>query len=195
MRVVFCWILPVLLTPAPLIKAQAPALPEAPPVRSVVSASAVAEALAAAGMPVTAGRVHLPGVVTARTKAPTLKLTGAQQRAGGALAVRVACQTAGECMPFFATVDPEGDHDVLAAFAARRFAPAPTAALRPGAAGITVGALVTLQLADTQMRIDLPAVAIDTGAPGAEVRVSSLDRKHTWRAVVVDAKTVRGGLQ
>jgi len=66
------------------------------------------------------------------------------------------------------------------------------AAARPQ--GITVGARITLQLTDAQMRIQLPAVAMDTGAPGTEVRVTSADHRHTYRGVVIDADTVKGVL-
>ena len=61
--------------------------------------------------------------------------------------------------------------------------------------GITVGAHITLELTDPQMHIHLPAIAIDTGAPGTDIRVASLDRKHTWRGTVLDANTVQGGVQ
>ena len=59
------------------------------------------------------------------------------------------------------------------------------------------GALVLMQLMPqtyAQMRIQLPAVAVDTGAPGTEVRVTSADHRHTYRGVVVDADTVKGVL-
>lgn len=174
--------------------AQAPVAAGASPTRYVIPAAAVAAVLAEAGLPVTATRLHLPGAVSARTEWPALKATAAEQRGNGALAVRMACRNSSECMPFFVTVDAAEDRDVLAAFAARSFAPAREGA-PANAAGVGIGARVKLELADAQMRIELPVIAIDTGAPGAEVRVASLDRKHTWRGVVVDATTVRGGVQ
>lgn len=161
---------------------------------SAVSAATVAAALGEAGLPVAEPRLHLPGVVTAHNAMPQLKVAGAEQRANGSLEVRFTCRDAAECMPFFVMVDAADDRTALAGFAAQvlRDHATPT---RDRASGIAVGARVMLQLTDAQMRIQMPVVAIDTGVPGAEVRVASLDRKHTWRGVVVDATTVRGGVQ
>ena len=174
-------------------EAQAPVVAGNGGARYAITASAISATLAEAGLPVAESRLHLPGPLTAHTEAPRLKVTVAEQRPNGSLEVRFACQTPAACMPFFVTVDAVEDRPALAAFAARPWAT--HEAGTPSVAGITVGARVTLELADAQMHIQLPAVAIDTGAPGAEVRVASLDRRHTWRGVVVDATTVRGGVQ
>ena len=176
---------------AQMVAAQVPA--GAVGARYAITATAVSAALAEAGLPVTEARLHLPGAVTAHADGASLKITAAEQRANGSLDVRFACRKPVACMPFFVAIDAWGDPAAMAAFAAHKWAAHEAA---PAAeAGIATGARVTLQLTDTQMRIQLPAVAIDTGVPGAEVRVASLDRKHTWRGVVVDAATVRGGVQ
>ena len=166
--------------------------------RQVIPPSAVAATLAQAGLPIAEARLHLPGSLSSQTDTPELKVTAAEQRANGSLSVRLTCRNAAECMPFFVTVDAADDRPALAAFAERALAQrqaAGAASARSDRAAIAIGAHVTLQLTDAQMRIQMPVVAIDTGAPGAEVRVASLDRKHTWRVVVVDATTVRGGVQ
>lgn len=162
--------------------------------RQVIPPSAVAATLAQAGLSVPEARLHLPGSLSSQSDTPELKVTAAEQRSNGSLSVRFACRTAVECMPFFVTVDPADDRGALAAFA-ERAQHQPSGAPRSDRASVAIGAHVTLQLTDAQMRIQMPAVAIDTGVPGAEVRVASLDRKHTWRGVVVDATTVRGGVQ
>lgn len=192
MRFVVCCAGAMLL--ARTAAAEMPVAGDAAAIRYVISTSAVAAAIKEAGLPVVAARVHLPGAVSARAAAPALKINAAEQRGNGALAVRVACRNPAECMPFFATVDAAEDHEALAAFAARSF-PSTREAARTTGAGVAVGARVRLELVDAQMHIELPVIAIDTGAPGVEVRVASLDRKHTWRGVVVDATTVRGGVQ
>ena len=51
-----------------------------------------------------------------------------------------------------------------------------------------------LLLEDSHMRITLPVIAIDSGRVGGEVRVSSLDRKTTFRAIVLESGAVRGDL-
>jgi len=60
--------------------------------------------------------------------------------------------------------------------------------------GISVGSHVTLELSDRQMHIQLQGIAIDTGEPGHEIRVASLDRRHTYHGIVVDPTTVKGDL-
>lgn len=162
--------------------------------RYAILPSAVAATLAEAGLPVAETRFHLPGSLSSRTDTPQLKVTVADRRANGSLEVRFSCRSSAECVPFFVTVDAADDPSAMTAFAARTLRDN-SAPPRISASGIAVGARVMLQLTDAQMRIQLPAVAIDTGAPGAEVRVASLDRKQTWRGVVVDATTVRGGVQ
>ena len=170
----------------------APYSPQAPsarpPIRYPVSPVAVAAALTAAGLPTSAAQLRMSIPLYATTPSPELHIRSAEPRPDASLRLRVVCSNPVECMPFFASIEGAANAASLAVFAAQ---PAPP---RP-AAGVAVGAHVTLELADRQMRIHLPAVAIDTGAPGAEVRVASLDRKHTWRGVVVDAGTVKGGVE
>ena len=44
------------------------------------------------------------------------------------------------------------------------------------------------------MRISVPVISIDSGGIGKDVRVSSLDRKITYQATVVNAQVVQGSL-
>lgn len=176
------------------------------PLRYQIPAVAIAAALAAEGLAIAPERLHLPVPLSSASPAPALHVAGAEMQQDGSLLLRVICRNAGECMPFFATVTTADRTAALVALAgmhapgAAATAGNTAAALTPAAPathprGITVGTHITLELTDAQMRIHLPAVAIDTGAPGSEVRVASLDRKHTYRGIVVDANTVQGGMQ
>ena len=172
--------------------------------RYEVSASVVAAALTTEGLAIAPDRLHLAMPLSAANPAPQLHVAGAELEHDGSLLLRIICRRAGECMPFFATIAKSDGEAALAALPGLRdataaatagTAAAPTAAVVAHPQGIAVGAHITLQLTDAQMHIQLPAVAIDTGAPGSEVRVASLDRKHTWRGIVLNANTVQGGVQ
>ena len=165
-------------------------------IRYTVPLSTVAAALTADGLAVTPGQIALSVPLTATTPSPHFHIAAVDPRPDGALHLRIVCRSSVECLPFFATVTPADGTDLLAALATRQTdSRAAATLLRQHPAGVSTGARITLELTDTQMRIHLPAIAIDTGIPGAEVRVASLDRKQTWRGVVVDSSTVKGGLQ
>lgn len=174
--------------------------------RYPLSAAAVARALEGTGLAVQATQVTLPGVLTAAVARPTLRVSGATARGAGELTVRLRCAAAAECLPFFAEVKMadrmeaaaaaqrlQGGSESGAEAGAMQHAAAEAHVERAGA--VAVGARVRLELADAQMRIVLPGIAVDAGTPGAEVRVVSLDRKKTYRGLVVDATTVKGGVE
>lgn len=180
----------------------------APATRFTLGPDAVLEALRFAGAEIGGSQVRLPGELTATVEHPELRVSGAERR-GAAVVVRLRCAGAGECLPFFAEI-AAGDVELATQMAEAMQtvghgtgAPAEMRAKEGRMAGtettvergVVVGARIRLELRDRQMRIVLPAVAVDAGAPGTEVRVASLDRKHTYRGVVVDAGTVRGGVE
>ena len=179
--------------------------------RYALAVPAVARVLEGAGVAVRAEQVTLPGALTAAVAAPTLRVSGAEARGEGELTVRLRCEAAAECLPFFAEVKMATRPEAVAAAERLR------AGMQPGVRAATVGAStvhsaaiagraeavqrlmvgapVRLELTDARMRIVLRGVAMDAGVPGAEVRVASLDRRQTYRGVVVDARTVKGGVE
>ncbi|MGI4756697.1 MAG: flagella basal body P-ring formation protein FlgA, partial [Janthinobacterium lividum] len=62
-------------------------------------------------------------------------------------------------------------------------------------ASVRVGAKLTLLMEEGHMHIHLPVIAIDNSTAGNEIRVTTPDHKQMFRAVVVDAATVRGIVQ
>ena len=163
--------------------------------RVPLTGASVAAALAGTGMQVDASEVELPDSLTAAAGEPQLHVTGAELLPDRRLRVRLVCGQPGTCQPFFATVRSASAAGDAAWLTGLPGATSPGAPRPPNPGGrLLAGGHATLLLEDGHMRITVPVLAIDTGAPGAEVRVSSLDRKQTYRAVVADAGTVRGTL-
>ncbi len=163
--------------------------------RVPLTGATVAAALTGAGLPVEGSQIELPGALATTNTDPQLRVTGAELLPDGHLRVRLACRQAGECQPFMATLRSSGPEAMAGLLALRRSLQPPSAAHSNGNTDrLIAGQHATLHLESTHMLITVPVVAIDSGAPGTEVRVSSLDRKQLYRAVVADAGTVRGAL-
>ena len=166
-----------------------------PVARFPITGASVAEALRSGGIAVDPAQVQLPAGLSSSTSTPVLKLSGAEMLQDGRMRVRLLCGTGRECIPFLATVRlREDDKALFAAFS--RIATAQAKSPLPTASGpaLKVGQRALLLIEDGLMHITLPVVSIDSGSVGAEVRVSSLDRKETFRGVVIGAGAVRGRL-
>ncbi len=164
--------------------------------RVPLTGAVVAAALTGAGLHVEGSQIELPGALATTNTDPQLRVTGAELLPDGHLRVRLACRQAGECQPFMATLRSSSAPEAMAGLLAlRQGLQPPSAAHSSGYTDrLIAGQHATLHLESTHMLITVPVVAIDSGAPGTEVRVSSLDRKQLYRAVVTDASTVRGAL-
>ncbi len=163
--------------------------------RVPLTGATVAAALTGAGLHVEGSQIELPGALATTNTDPQLRVTGAELLPDGRLRVRLACRQAGECQPFMATLRSSGPEAMAGLLSLRRSLQPPSAAHSNGNTDrLIAGQHATLHLESTHMLITVPVVAIDSGAPGTEVRVSSLDHKQLYRAVVADAGTVRGAL-
>lgn len=169
---------------------------QTPGERFPLTGAVVAAALNRTGLAVVATQIDLPSPLSAATKEPQLRVTMADLLPDGRLRVRLACQQTGDCMPFLATVRlPSAPESLTAMANLQKTVKTASTPIHPAATGhLLAGQHATLLMEDNRMRIALEVISIDSGVPGSEVRVSSLDRKQTFRAVVVDAGTVRGTL-
>ena len=149
-----------------------------------------------AGLTVAAPQIELPPSITASRQSPALHVTAAEMLPDSRLRVRLACVQASECQPFLATVTLPEKANALENISALRSSFSPTLPIRTvESPGLRAGQRATLLMEDEHMRIALPIVSIDSGSVGSEVRVSSLDRKQSFRGTVLDAQTVRGSLR
>ena len=166
-----------------------------PLARFPIDAAVVAESLSAQGFSVDRSHIELPPGLTVLRPKPHLQITSADLLPHSGIRLRLSCTPATDCQPFFAKLQTASAAEDLQAFASQvSRTPASSAVAESPSAHVLAGSHVTLLLEDLHMRIVLPVVAIDSGYQGSEVRVSSLDRKQTFRAVVADGQTVRGAL-
>lgn len=167
------------------------------PVRVPLTMATIAQTLRSAGVEANESQIRLPlEIRIAASARSTLLVTGAEVLGGAQLRVRLACGDPHDCLPFFATL--QCTDESAARIAASSFSSSSlvaglpirtvdTSILRPGDHAM-------LLLEDRQMQITFPVFFIDSGKVGSTVRVSTLDRKKTFLATIVDPQTVRGTL-
>lgn len=164
------------------------------PVRFVISAELVAGALQGQGLSVLTSQLEVPTGLTASVAQPELRLTGSELLPNRRLRLRLTCVHAEDCHAFF-VLAREVDITASVPPAVRVPSAANRSALQDSAGSrLLAGQRITLLLTDAHMQITIPVMAIDSGAPGSEIRVSSLDRKRTFQATVLDPRTVRSEL-
>lgn len=176
--------------------------------RFAISTQRVAEALSEYGLKIRPQQVRLPSPLTSAIPSPQLELVSMRTAAPDLVQIELRCQSSGKCLPFFVLLDvPAGTASSFTAGVkqhqlASTGAEARTGLRQYGVAGIEsstprirAGDHIALLLEDSQMRIQIPTVALDSGAPGLEVRVCTLDHRKIFRARVVSSSIARGGLE
>lgn len=193
------WLLFVL--PTPTLFAEGPRYP--------ISTLRVAQALVGYGLKVTPEEIRLPAMLSATSASPQLELVSMRPAAAQLVQLELRCHAPGECLPFFVLLNvPAGAvQSLVAAFKNNDKSPQPETlqnvvagqaapkSIQPTGDRMRVGASITLLLEDGQMRIQFPAVALDSGAPGSIVRVSTIDRRKTFRATVVSPTIAEGDIE
>ena len=176
--------------------------------RYPISTARIAEALIRYGLNVAAEDIRLPLPISAASSSPELELILARTAARNLVQLELRCRDSGKCLPFFVLIDvPDGAASALVADVRKdeqfQAGAGPGSPMSQGRAKnvqtspdrMRAGSHITLLLEDDQMQIQLPAVALDSGAPGLEVRVGTVDHRKTFRAMVVSPTVARGGLE
>lgn len=168
---------------------------QAAPARFPITTGIVASTLERAGVSVASSQVELPVQLSTESPSPHMVLGDAERLGDTRLRVRLVCASTRDCLPFFVGLTfPEKEH-ATTAFALLSSISGRVPPIRLGGGPVLrAGDHTTLLLEDDHMRISLPVISIDTGAVGAAVRVSTLDRKKTYQAVVLGAQSVKGEL-
>lgn len=159
-----------------------------------ISAGQVAAEINRMGMPVNPGQVTMLADVTAATQNPVLKIRSVQPQDGGEVLVRLECERAGQCLPFFVRVR------TTAAGAISNNANQPVSTFAPSRSSsaqipiLKYGAAATLLLEGSHVHITIPVISLQNGVPGQTIRVTSADHRKTYSAQVVNATLLKGRL-
>jgi hypothetical protein len=145
-------------------------------------------------------QVHIPMHMSATVASPRLEIVKAEPVGNKQVRVELRCSTAAECLPFFATLDVKDSSLVLAEIQSKTGSVAAVSHQATGPIGgqptdrqqLRVGSHAVLEIRDGHLDIHLQVLAIDTGAIGQQVRVSTLDRKKVFHARVTGDGTVMG---
>jgi hypothetical protein len=176
-------------------------------VRYSVDEQMVAGALGKQGIAVTSAQVLLPMRITAAEPAPSLVVLRTQKARDGKVQVQMRCTEAKDCLPFLVTLDlPHADAEQLLRLS-RPASPnesvvsvsadgelAPGKSAQPGSTApvLRKGQRLVLWMDQGHIEIHIPVVALESGAPGQQVRVATADRKSLYRAFVLDADNAKG---
>ena len=193
----------ILPTAALLVLANA-AMAQGPAVsRYQISELDIAKELVVIGVNVNASQVHLPAQISARTASQKLEIVTVQPLKANQVRIELRCSKAAECLPFFASLDVEDANQTSADIQSRitsSTAPSHQTAEPIGGEPVIgrqlkVGSHAVLTIRDGHLNIHLQVLAIDSGAVGQQVRVSTLDRKKIFHATVTGEGTVAGGVE
>lgn len=182
MQIIFPWVL----------AAGAASYAMAAPGRYPISAEQVAATMGRMGMQIAPEQVTLLTQVVATTSAPRLRVNSVEPWSDGRLRARLECESPEQCLPFFVGLRVNGDQSQAAS---AQSAPAVFSISRlPKAITIRNGDEAILRLDSERVHIRLTVICLENGAQGQTIRVTSKDRKMTYRAQVVDGATLQGRL-
>lgn len=159
-----------------------------------ISAGQVAAEINRMGMPVRPGQITMLADVTSATQSPALKVQSIQPQDGGEVLVRLECERAGQCLPFFVRVRTSSNSAIVnnASGPAREAMPWGTPSAQSPL--LRSGATATLLLEGDHVHITIPVISLQNGVPGQTIRVTSADRHRTYYAQVVNDTLVKGRL-
>jgi hypothetical protein len=170
--------------------------------RYPISAADIAKELAVVGINMQTSQVHIPAGMSAAGISPNLEIVTAEPIGHDQVRLELRCATVGECLPFFAILDVEKAKLVSAELqlksqgaAAGHQTATQVIASRSSQPQVRGGSRVVMIIQDDHMDIHLHVLAIDTGAMGQQVRVSTFDRKKIFHATVTGEGTVTGVIE
>jgi len=164
---------------------------------AVVDTAQVATAMAAWGISVVPDRVEMAAEVRATRAAPALEVLAVEAWQAGIVKARLRCVKRTECLPFYVLVSGTRREDLPARIRSKSEAPreatrTPAATHRPWL--VRSGEVATLVIEGTHLRLQLPVICLANGSAGGTIRVTTTDRKRTYRARVVAAGLLKGGI-
>jgi len=174
-----------------------PAVGRAANDRFPISPDQVAEAIVAAGVPVSAAQVRFLSEISALGKDTDVRVMNMARWLGNQWKVELRCQDHRACLPFYVLVQPESSaaSDAMLALA-RRGTVLKGNVSRQAAPQILMrnGDHATLLFEKPTVRITLPVICLQNGNLGQTIRVESTDHKQFFKAEIVKSGLLKVSL-
>ncbi len=178
-----------------LAGASPPAHPQSPGAR--VEPQQVAAALSSRSVAVSPAQVVFPSSVVARHFGPSIEVLSVENMDDARTKVKLRCRESNQCLPFYAIINwaspEEAENAALQWSGLRPSMPGPAVPARQPWL-VRAGESATLVLEGQHVRIQLPVICLANGDAGKSIRVTTTDRKKIYRAEVVEAGVLKGGL-
>lgn len=157
-----------------------------------ISATRVAEVLAAEGVTMPASNISVPAGTAARRAQAELRIASIAAATGsaGRYWVKVECSDSGDCLPFYVTVEsPTPLASGVRQVATGKVLPQHHA----GVPTVRAGARMTLVIHGDRSVITLSVVTLQSGDIGDVIRVATPDHKQVLQGQIVNATELQGG--
>jgi Chaperone for flagella basal body P-ring formation len=174
-----------------------PAVGQASNDRFLISPEQVAEAIVAAGVPVTAAQVRFLSEVSALGQDSDVRVMNMAKWLGNTWKVELRCQDHRACLPFYVLVDTgkSAAFEAISALARRGTTarlvlfgvPRPQIIMRNGDRA-------TLLFENPTVRITMPVICLENGNLGQTIRVESTDHKQFFKAEIVKSGLLKVSL-
>jgi hypothetical protein len=166
-----------------------------------IATGSVVGAMGARGLTVEGVRVTLPAPVQATVENPVLDLVSVTPSGERSAQLLISCRTRSQCPSFYASAKWDGRPAVSTldgpATNVRRIAqpvqrPAEIDSI--SAVAVRAGTRSELEIDGERVHIRLPVICLQSGAAGDHIHVSTIDRKQTFEAEVVDSSLMKARL-
>jgi hypothetical protein len=174
-----------------------PAAGQASNARYSISSEQVAEAIVAAGVPVTAAQVRFLSEVSALGQEADVRVMNVAKWLGNRWKVELRCHDHRACLPFYVLVEPgtSAAFDAMSALARRGTAMSRDVS-RISTPQILMrnGDRATLLFEKPTVRITMPVICLQNGNLGQTIRVESTDHKQFFKAEIVESGLLKVSL-
>ncbi len=166
-----------------------------------ISSKEILLAMQNSELPVEGVQVILAAQVNTSTAEPALNLESVVALDGHSEQIKLSCRVHAQCRPFYALARlPERQGSLGAQAYAQLFAQGrrehasslpvagdPTGILR-------AGSHATLVIDEDRLHIRLPVICMQGGTPGDRIRVTTVNRRQTYEAIVLNGAELKGNL-
>jgi len=161
--------------------------------RFAVSPDQVARAMRAAGVAAAAERIDLLSPIQTRQPNAALRLISVKHWQGNTLKAELRCSDRKACLPFYVLLrDADSVPDLAVVHGSAE--PQKSASATPRAHDVHIGDPAILVFERQQSRITIRVICDQNGDRGQIIRVASSDRKHSYKAEVIEPGLLKGAL-